>query len=84
MDTSLLYNFSGDPLQRTSLRRLAEALLGQRIQVGNARYGSIEDGITTMRLVQLKLSAGPIFGNVMRGYVPTEQMYFLPNYDVEL
>ncbi|XP_052068035.1 uncharacterized protein LOC127707498 [Mytilus californianus] len=69
IDTSVIYNLSGHRSQKTSLRRLAAHFLGKDIQSSEEGHSSVEDAITTMELVQLKLKHSPNFGDVVNGGV---------------
>ncbi|CAG2189106.1 REX1 [Mytilus edulis] len=69
IDTSVIYNLSGHRSQKTSLRRLAAHFLGKDIQSSDQGHSSVEDAITTMELVQLKLKHSLNFGDVVNGGV---------------
>ncbi|XP_063444913.1 uncharacterized protein LOC134725204 [Mytilus trossulus] len=69
IDTSVIYNLSGHRSQKTSLRRLAAHFLNKDIQSSDQGHSSVEDAITTMELVQLKLKHSLNFGDVVNGGV---------------
>ncbi|XP_055700617.1 RNA exonuclease 5-like [Phlebotomus papatasi] len=66
IDTSIIYNVRGDN-KRTRLQELAKMHLGETIQSNSLGHDSIEDSITSMKLVKLKLSKGLQYGDVLLG-----------------
>lgn len=58
VDTSLLYP-TGQEGRKNSLRWLAQRFLSQSIQEGS--HDSVQDALTALRLVHLKLKNGPSF-----------------------
>lgn len=64
IDTSVIYNRSGIRHYKPSLKSLAYELLGREIQTSNQiGHDSLEDAITAMELVKLKLVNGILFGD---------------------
>lgn len=55
IDTSVIYNEFGVRHKKTSLKKLAQIHLKEKIQDGKKGHNPIEDSIATMKLVQLKL-----------------------------
>ena len=55
IDTSVIYNTSGERRKKTKLARLAAEFLSESIQTGKDGHDSIEDSWSALRLVQLKL-----------------------------
>jgi len=58
VDTSIIYNITGDRFRKTKLSLLAQRFLGEEIQQGKKGHCSVEDSTTCMRLTQLKLANG--------------------------
>ncbi|KAL5019058.1 hypothetical protein ScPMuIL_004780 [Solemya velum] len=67
IDTSVIYNLTGDRFFKTSLKRLTLSFLGRTIQESEKGHCSIEDAGATMELVLLKLKNGLEFGDVILG-----------------
>jgi len=64
IDTSVIYNRTGIRSYKPSLRSLAYELLGKEIQtVDKLGHDSLEDAVTAMELVKLKLVNGTLFGD---------------------
>lgn len=55
IDTSVIYNEFGVRHRKTSLKKLAQIHLKEKIQDSKKGHNPIEDSIATMKLVQLKL-----------------------------
>jgi RNA exonuclease 1 len=58
IDTSVIYNITGDRFRKTKLALLAQKFLGEEIQRGKRGHCSVEDSLTCMKLTQLKLANG--------------------------
>jgi hypothetical protein len=58
IDTSVIYNITGDRSRKTKLALLAQRFLGEEIQQGTQGHCSVEDSSTCMKLTQLKLANG--------------------------
>lgn len=57
IDTSVLYNFTGNRSLKPKLKTLAAEHLNMAIQVDKSNgHCSIEDSVATMRLIKKKLS----------------------------
>lgn len=68
IDTSVIYNLSGERWRKPKLQTLASDFLNLEIQTGNKGHDSAEDSISSLKLVQLKLSKNVCFGDaVMKG-----------------
>lgn len=78
IDTSIVFNQSGDKKIKCGLRKLAFNFLGRKIQTSKQGHCSIEDAKATVDLVKLKLSKGIEFGDAMLGgvYFPDIKTYF--------
>lgn len=64
IDTSVIFNRTGQRSYKPSLKSLAYELLGKEIQtVDKLGHDSLEDALTTMELVKLKLVNGILFGD---------------------
>lgn len=62
IDTSVIYNRTGIRSYKPSLKSLAYDLMGKAIQTfDKIGHDSLEDAITTMELIKLKLVNGPLF-----------------------
>ncbi|XP_059620260.1 uncharacterized protein LOC132264171 [Phlebotomus argentipes] len=64
IDTSVIYNLSGDKKFKSKLQVLAREFLGETIQKNPQGHDSVEDSIATLKLTKLKLSKGINFGDV--------------------
>lgn len=65
IDTSLLYNFTGERTRKPKLKTLAREFLNENIQMGKEGHCSTEDSIAALKLVQLKLSKSIVFGDAV-------------------
>ncbi|KAL4707726.1 hypothetical protein ACJJTC_014907 [Scirpophaga incertulas] len=65
IDTSLIYNFTGERTRKPKLKTLAKEFLNLNIQTGNKGHCSVEDSVTSLKLVQLKLSKSIEFGDAV-------------------
>ncbi|XP_043675119.1 uncharacterized exonuclease C637.09 isoform X1 [Vespula pensylvanica] len=68
IDTSVIFNITGERKRKTKLQILAGKFLGESIQQGNSGHCSTEDSIASMKLTQLKLANSIDYGDaVLRG-----------------
>ena len=58
IDTSVIFNKSGERWRKPKLQALALEFLGLKIQLEASGHDSAEDSISSLKLVQLKLSHG--------------------------
>lgn len=58
IDTSVIYNITGNRFRKTKLALLAQKFLGEEIQQGKKGHCSVEDSSSCMKLAQLKLANG--------------------------
>ncbi|KAJ8716113.1 hypothetical protein PYW08_013398 [Mythimna loreyi] len=65
IDTSLLYNFTGERTRKPKLKTLAREFLKEDIQMGKEGHCSTEDSLAALKLVQLKLSKSIEFGDAV-------------------
>ncbi|CAF4908119.1 unnamed protein product [Pieris macdunnoughi] len=65
IDTSLIYNFTGERTRKSKLKILAKEFLNMDIQTNKNGHCSIEDSIAALKLVQLKLSKFIEFGDAV-------------------
>lgn len=65
IDTSLIFNFTGERTRKPKLKTLAREFLNEDIQSGKNGHCSVEDSKTTMKLVQLKLSKTMEYGDAV-------------------
>ncbi|KAG6459472.1 RNA exonuclease 5 [Manduca sexta] len=65
IDTSLVYNFTGERTRKPKLKTLAKEFLNEDIQSGSGGHCSVEDSIASLKLVQLKLSKNLEFGDAV-------------------
>jgi RNA exonuclease 1 len=72
IDTSVVFNVSGYRNTKPSLKSLAKLHLDQQIQNSTDGHCSVEDAISTMSLVKLKLQKGRLYGD--RCMVKTRQI----------
>lgn len=73
IDTSVIYNLSGDRTRKTKLQTLAREFLDEKIQAGTHGHCSSEDSLACMKLAQLKLGKHPYYGDAVMSSVYTEQ-----------
>ncbi|XP_063991098.1 uncharacterized protein Rexo5 [Diachasmimorpha longicaudata] len=65
IDTSVIFNTTGERYRKTKLQVLAREFLSERIQEGNHGHCSTEDSQASMKLVQLKLANTVDFGDAV-------------------
>lgn len=65
IDTSVIFNISGERKSKSKLRTLAREFLGEIIQNHKKGHDSIEDSAASMKLVQLKLSKSLEYGDMV-------------------
>lgn len=65
IDTSVIYNISGERKSKSKLRTLAREFLGEIIQNHAKGHDSIEDAAASVKLVQLKLSKSLEYGDMV-------------------
>lgn len=64
VDTSVIFNLSGDRNRKSKLQLLAKHFLEEDIQVDKAGHSSVEDSTACLKLTKLKLSKDIYFGDV--------------------
>ncbi|CAO1386793.1 unnamed protein product [Diamesa hyperborea] len=64
IDTSVIYNITGDRNRKSKLQTLAKTFLGEDIQGDRAGHSSIEDSTTSLKLTKLKLTHDIYYGDV--------------------
>ncbi|KAJ8981071.1 hypothetical protein NQ317_007208 [Molorchus minor] len=72
IDTSVIYNITGDRCRKTKLQTLAREFLSEKIQTGQHGHCSTEDSLACMKLVQLRLKKHIYFGDAVMGGVQSE------------
>ncbi|XP_034249415.1 small RNA degrading nuclease 5 [Thrips palmi] len=65
IDTSVIFNISGDRYRKSKLSLLSERFLGEQIQLGHAGHSPVEDSLASLKLVQLKLNHHIEFGDAV-------------------
>ncbi|XKL63149.1 hypothetical protein PGB90_005513 [Kerria lacca] len=65
IDTSVIFNLSGERWRKPKLQTLAWEFLGLKIQTNDEGHDSAEDSISSLKLVQLKLSHNISFGDAV-------------------
>ncbi|XP_038206342.1 RNA exonuclease 5 [Zerene cesonia] len=65
IDTSLIYNFTGERTRKPKLKTLAKEFLNEDIQSNKNGHCSVEDSLASLKLVQLKLSKNIEFGDAV-------------------
>lgn len=65
IDTSLIYNFTGERTRKPKLKVLVKEFLNLDIQSNRNGHCSVEDSIAALKLVQLKLSKNIEFGDAV-------------------
>ncbi|XP_053384351.1 uncharacterized protein LOC123561923 [Mercenaria mercenaria] len=64
IDTSVIYNLTGNRRVKSGLKRLSSIFLRKGIQEGHEGHNSVEDAQATMELVLLKLRNNIEFGDI--------------------
>lgn len=64
IDTSVIYNMTGDRNRKTKLQILSQQFLGETIQMDLQGHSSIEDSTACIKLTKLKLSQDIYFGDL--------------------
>lgn len=65
IDTSVIFNISGDRRRKSKLQTLAHEFLGEAIQKNPLGHDSIEDCLASLKLTKLKLQRGIDFGDAI-------------------
>ncbi|XP_018332699.1 RNA exonuclease 5 [Agrilus planipennis] len=65
IDSSVIFNLTGDRTRKSKLQLLAREFLFQHIQQGRGGHCSIEDSKASLELVQLKLQNDIFFGDAV-------------------
>ncbi|XP_012220139.1 RNA exonuclease 5 [Linepithema humile] len=65
IDTSIIFNLTGDRYRKTKLQILAREFLGEVIQNSKAGHCSTEDSMASMKLVKLKLANSVDYGDAV-------------------
>lgn len=73
IDTSVIYNISGDRTRKTKLQTLAREFLDEKIQASTHGHSSTEDSLACMKLAQLKLERHLYYGDAVMSSLYTEQ-----------
>ncbi|XP_063701790.1 RNA exonuclease 5 [Culicoides brevitarsis] len=63
IDTSVIFNISGERQRKSKLQTLAKEFLGEEIQKAYTGHNSIEDSCASLKLAKLKLSHDIYFGD---------------------
>lgn len=63
IDTSVIYNITGERKHKSKLQTLAFEFLGEKIQTNTLGHDSIEDCAASLKLTKLKLKKGLYFGD---------------------
>lgn len=64
IDTSVIFNLTGDRNRKSKLQLLAKKFLGEEIQADRQGHSSIEDSTACLKLTKLKLSQDIYFGDL--------------------
>jgi RNA exonuclease 1 len=62
IDTSVIYNITGNRFRKAKLALLAKTFLGEIIQQDKQGHCSVEDSLACIKLTQLKLANGMLVG----------------------
>ncbi|XP_066139000.1 RNA exonuclease 5 [Euwallacea fornicatus] len=73
IDTSVIFNISGDRSRKTKLQTLAREFLEEKIQMSSHGHCSSEDSLACMKLVQLKLKKNAFYGDAVLSSIYSEQ-----------
>lgn len=63
IDTSVIFNISGERIRKSKLQTLAKEFLGEEIQKAYTGHNSIEDSCASLKLAKLKLTNDIYFGD---------------------
>lgn len=64
IDTSVIFNLTGDRNRKSKLQLLAKQFLQEDIQIDKAGHSSVEDSTACLKLTKLKLSKDIYFGDL--------------------
>lgn len=64
IDTSVIFNLTGDRNRKSKLQLLAKQFLEEDIQIDSTGHSSIEDSTASLKLTKLKLSKDIYFGDL--------------------
>ncbi|CAH0547861.1 unnamed protein product [Brassicogethes aeneus] len=67
IDTSVIFNLTGDRTRKTKLQTLTREFLRERIQESKKGHCSTEDSLACMKLTQLKLKKSVFYGDAVMG-----------------
>lgn len=65
IDSSVIFNLTGNRNHKSKLKLLSSTFLGQEIQMSKAGHSSEEDSVASLRLVKLRLQKGLFFGDAI-------------------
>ncbi|KAL7303456.1 hypothetical protein TKK_0004638 [Trichogramma kaykai] len=65
IDTSVIFNMTGDRYRKSKLEVLSQTFLNERIQDGKNGHCFRQDSVASMKLIKLKLSNTPDFGDLV-------------------
>lgn len=65
IDTSVIFNITGDRRRKTKLQTLSKTFLDEIIQENEDGHDSVEDSLASLKLVQMKLVKGLYWGDVI-------------------
>uniref|UniRef100_A0A6M2DJQ9 Putative 3'-5' exonuclease n=1 Tax=Xenopsylla cheopis TaxID=163159 RepID=A0A6M2DJQ9_XENCH len=65
IDTSVIFNITGNRVRKSKLQILAREFLGEIIQKAASGHDSVEDSSASLKLTQLKLAKGIHFGDAV-------------------
>lgn len=65
IDTSVIFNLTGDRFRKTKLQVLVREFLGESIQEGKAGHNPVEDSQAALKLVKLKLAHSIDYGDAV-------------------
>nr|XP_050026499.1 uncharacterized protein LOC126521829 [Dermacentor andersoni] len=65
IDSSVIYNVTGNRRIKTKLKTLTSTFLGEEIQTGTDGHCSAEDAIASLRLVKHRLKQGLFYGDAV-------------------
>lgn len=74
IDSSVIFNISGDRRIKTKLKILTSTFLGEEIQTGHNGHCSAEDATASLRLVKHRLKQGLFFGDAVLREMQEELM----------
>lgn len=79
IDTSVIFNITGDRTRKSKLRTIAKKFLGELIQQDPNGHDSAEDSLISLKLAQLKLAKSLDYGDSVLYGLRRSEAHYLQN-----